>query len=297
LLFQGRLEIRTPTRATSSIERRRNRHRGNADNSIRGLSMNERRADAPRAGEAVVARTAPPQTRAAARERVSDRAGTRDGSMVAARVVDAQAACPASSTTARTEASPSLLVAVAERRRCASIRASVSDVGRGPSVGATVDVGASTNLTTVNIAGSTSLGAGGANVSVGAGAALGGTGASLGASLSVGAGSSTGVSLGASTSLGTGSAGASLGVSTTPPARPATFGVDLGNSARPPPAAILFSATPAAPTVALPVVGGSRCQRCRCCRWSPLRPRLITTPAPTARPPLVGAIGKLLGHP
>ncbi len=342
-LFQGRLEIRTPD-ASDIIQLNAGEIaiRGRADNSIRVLSMNERRVDAPRAGEAVVARTAPAADVSVGGQRagVPIAADTRDGSTVAARVVDAAQAAlaPGSSMNGAGAVLPAeslVAVAGAPTMRVDSGVGLGPDVGHGPSVGASVDLGASTNLTTVNIASSTNLGAGGANVSAAAGAALGGAGASLGASLNVGTTGSPSISLGASTSLNAGSAGgaslgANLSVGAGSPsvslgasasvggaslgatvsvggASPGLLGtgvnvgVDLGNSgsAAPPAATPPSAATPAAPAVALPVLGAVTLPTLPVLPvvTTPTTPS-ITTPAPKQpAPPLVGVIGKLLGHP
>src|SRR6478752_6284399 len=91
-LFQGRLEIRTPDGSDIiQLNAGEIAIRGNADNSIRVLSMNERRVDAARSGEPVVARTAPGAGTSADGVRagvVPVATGTRDAPTVAGPIVD-----------------------------------------------------------------------------------------------------------------------------------------------------------------------------------------------------------------
>jgi len=344
-LFQGRLEIRTPDGSDIiQLNAGEIAIRGNTDNSIRVLSMNEKRVDAPQSDEPVLARTAPGGGTSADIVQagvVPVAAGTRDGSTVAARAVDLQAGlAPASSTNgagAALSAEPLVTIASTPTMHVDSGVGLGAEVGgAGPGVGASIDLGASTTLATVTVGSSTSVGAGGANVSVGAGAALGGNGASLGANLNVGTVGSPSVSLGASTSVNAGGAGASLGtnlnVGTGSPGASvganaslggATVGVtvtvggastggllgtgvnvglNLGNtgSATPPAATppAAAPAVPATPAVTLPVLGAVT---------SPTLPAVpvvtapVTpppgTPAPAQpTPPVLGVIGKLLGH-
>jgi len=310
-LFQGRLEIRTPDGSDIiQLNAGEIAIRGNADNSIRVLSMNERRVDAARSGEPFVALTtpgvgtSPDGVRAGIVPVVS---GTRDGPTVAGRIVDsAQAALAPTSVTSGAGGALSAepLIASTPTVHVDSGVSLGAEIGSsGPGVGASLDLGASSSL-----GASLNVGAvGSPSVSLGTSASVnvGSTGASLGTNLNVGAGSPS-ATVGANATLGGANLGATVSVGGASPGLLGTgvnVGLDLGNTgsatpsaATPPATASPAAPAPATPAVSLPPLGAVTL---------PVLPVVTvpvapapTTPAPAQpTPPVLGVIGKLLGKP
>jgi len=310
-LFQGRLEIRTPDGSDIiQLNAGEIAIRGNADNSIRVLSMNERRVDAARSGEPFVALTTPGVGTSADGIRadiVPVVSGTRDGPTVAGRIVDsAQAALAPTSVTSGAGGALSAepLIASTPTVHVDSGVSLGAEIGSsGPGVGASLDLGASSSL-----GASLNVGAvGSPSVSLGTSASVnvGSTGASLGTNLNVGAGSPS-ATVGANATLGGANLGATVSVGGASPGLLGTgvnVGLDLGNTgsatpsaATPPATASPAAPAPATPAVSLPALGAVTL---------PVLPVVTvpvapapTTPAPAQpTPPVLGVIGKLLGKP
>jgi len=310
-LFQGRLEIRTPDGSDIiQLNAGEIAIRGNADNSIRVLSMNERRVDAARSGEPFVALTTPGVGTSADGVRadiVPVVSGTRDGPTVAGRIVDsAQAALAPTSVTSGAGGALSAepLIASTPTVHVDSGVSLGAEIGSsGPGVGASLDLGASSSL-----GASLNVGAvGSPSVSLGTSASVnvGSTGASLGTNLNVGAGSPS-ATVGANATLGGANLGATVSVGGASPGLLGTgvnVGLDLGNTgsatpsaATPPATASPAAPAPATPAVSLPALGAVTL---------PVLPVVTvpvapapTTPAPAQpTPPVLGVIGKLLGKP
>ena len=310
-LFQGRLEIRTPDGSDIiQLNAGEIAIRGNADNSIRVLSMNERRVDAARSGEPFVALTTPGAVTSADGVRagiVPVATGTRDAPTVAGRIVDsAQAALAPTSVTSGAGGALSAepLIASTPTVHVDSGVSLGAEIGSsGPGVGASLDLGASSSL-----GASLNVGAvGSPSVSLGTSASVnvGSTGASLGTNLNVGAGSPS-ATVGANATLGGANLGATVSVGGASPGLLGTgvnVGLDLGNTgsatpsaATPPATASPAAPAPATPAVSLPALGAVT---------SPVLPVVTvpvapapTTPAPAQpTPPVLGVIGKLLGKP
>jgi hypothetical protein len=310
-LFQGRLEIRTPDGSDIiQLNAGEIAIRGNADNSIRVLSMNERRVDAARSGEPFVALTTPGVGTSADGIRagiVPVATGTRDAPTVAGRIVDsAQAALAPTSVTSGAGGALSAepLIASTPTVHVDSGVSLGAEIGSsGPGVGASLDLGASSSL-----GASLNVGAvGSPSVSLGTSASVnvGSTGASLGTNLNVGAGSPS-ATVGANATLGGANLGATVSVGGASPGLLGTgvnVGLDLGNTgsatpsaATPPATASPAAPAPATPAVSLPALGAVT---------SPVLPVVTvpvapapTTPAPAQpTPPVLGVIGKLLGKP
>ena len=310
-LFQGRLEIRTPDGSDIiQLNAGEIAIRGNADNSIRVLSMNERRVDAARSGEPFVALTTPgvgTSPDGIRADIVPVVSGTRDGPTVAGRIVDsAQAALAPTSVTSGAGGALSAepLIASTPTVHVDSGVSLGAEIGSsGPGVGASLDLGASSSL-----GASLNVGAvGSPSVSLGTSASVnvGSTGASLGTNLNVGAGSPS-ATVGANATLGGANLGATVSVGGASPGLLGTgvnVGLDLGNTgsatpsaATPPATASPASPAPATPAVSLPALGAVT---------SPVLPVVTvpvapapTTPAPAQpTPPVLGVIGKLLGKP
>jgi len=309
-LFQGRLEIGTPDGSDIiQLNAGEIAIRGNADNSIRVLSMNERRVDAARSGEPFVALTTPGAGTSADGVRagiVPVATGTRDAPTVAGRIVDsAQAAlAPTSVTSGGGALSAEPLIASTPTVHVDSGVSLGAEIGSsGPGVGASLDLGASSSL-----GASLNVGAvGSPSVSLGTSASVnvGSTGASLGTNLNVGAGSPS-ATVGANATLGGANLGATVSVGGASPGLLGTgvnVGLDLGNTgsatpsaATPPATASPAAPAPATPAVSLPPLGAVTL---------PVLPVVTvpvapapTTPAPAQpTPPVLGVIGKLLGKP
>jgi FecR protein len=310
-LFQGRLEIRTPDGSDIiQLNAGEIAIRGNADNSIRVLSMNERRVDAARSGEPFVALTTPGAGTSADGVRagiVPVATGTRDAPTVAGRIVDsAQAALAPTSVTSGAGGALSAepLIASTPTVHVDSGVSLGAEIGSsGPGVGASLDLGASSSL-----GASLNVGAvGSPSVSLGTSASVnvGSTGASLGTNLNVGAGSPS-ATVGANATLGGANLGATVSVGGASPGLLGTgvnVGLDLGNTgsatpsaATPPATASPAAPAPATPAVSLPALGAVTL---------PVLPVVTvpvapapTTPAPAQpTPPVLGVIGKLLGKP
>jgi len=310
-LFQGRLEIRTPDGSDIiQLNAGEIAIRGNADNSIRVLSMNERRVDAARSGEPFVALTTPGVGTSADGVRagiVPVATGTRDAPTVAGRIVDsAQAALAPTSVTSGAGGALSAepLIASTPTVHVDSGVGLGAEIGSsGPGVGASLDLGASSSL-----GASLNVGAvGSPSVSLGTSASVnvGSTGASLGTNLNVGAGSPS-ATVGANATLGGANLGATVSVGGASPGllgTGANVGLDLGNTgsatpsaATPPATASPAAPAPATPAVSLPALGAVTL---------PVLPVVTvpvapapTTPAPAQpTPPVLGVIGKLLGKP